>query len=189
MFNELQNLDLIFNLNTFFQGGVADDWDAAGAPVNNGTGFDNSLWGTVPSGTYLKPLVGDFDGDNAIDLVAVLADKGLTLLKNGEQYFPALVAAFDRRSQHHEATKAAFEAFGRRPVGTGRVEQTQPMMYSADEACDVGADTGSPASPDYGPTGNKFSGEIDWVQIDLGDDSHDHLIKSEDRLTIALARQ
>jgi len=74
-------------------------------------------------------------------------------------------------------------------VGTGRVEQTQPMMYSADEACDVGADTGSPASPDYGPTGNKFSGEIDWVQIDLGDDSHDHLIKSEDRLTIALARQ
>ena len=74
-------------------------------------------------------------------------------------------------------------------VGTGRVEQTQPMVYSADEACDVGADTGSPASPDYGPTGNKFSGEIDWVQIDLGDDSHDHLIKPEDRLTVAMAKQ
>jgi len=74
-------------------------------------------------------------------------------------------------------------------VGSGRVERTQPMLYSADEACDVGADTGSPASPDYGPTGNKFSGEIDWVQIDLGDDSHDHLIKPEDRLTIAMSRQ
>ena len=74
-------------------------------------------------------------------------------------------------------------------VGTGRVEQTQPMVYSADEACDVGADTGSPASPDYGPTGNKFSGEIDWVQIDLGDDSHDHLIKPEDRINLAMARQ
>jgi hypothetical protein len=36
-------------------------------------------------------------------------------------------------------------------VGKGRVEHTQPMIYSADEACDVGADTGSPASPDYGP--------------------------------------
>jgi hypothetical protein len=74
-------------------------------------------------------------------------------------------------------------------VGSGRVERTQPMLYSADEACDVGADTGSPASPDYGPTGNKFLGEIDWVQIDLGDDSHDHLIKPEDRLTIAMSRQ
>jgi hypothetical protein len=76
-----------------------------------------------------------------------------------------------------------------KPVGHGRVERTQPMIYSADEACDVGADTGSPASPDYGPTGNKFSGQIDWVQIDIGDDSHDHLIKAEDRLTVAMARQ
>jgi hypothetical protein len=35
---------------------------------------------------------------------------------------------------------------------------TEPMAFSADEACDVGSDTGSPASTDYGPTGNKFSG-------------------------------
>jgi arylsulfatase len=76
-----------------------------------------------------------------------------------------------------------------KPVGTGRVDRTEPMIYSADEACDVGADTGSPTSPDYGPTDNKFNGEIDCVQIDLGDDSHDYLIKPEDRLTIAVARQ
>lgn len=76
-----------------------------------------------------------------------------------------------------------------KPVGQGRVERTQPMIYSADEACDVGEDTRSPASPDYGPTGNKFSEEIDWVQIDSGDDSHDHLIKPEDSLTVAMARQ
>ncbi len=75
------------------------------------------------------------------------------------------------------------------PVGTGRVEQTQPMAFSADEACDVGADTGSPASPDYGPTGNKFSGEIEWVLINIGDDSHDHLITAEDRFNIAMSRQ
>jgi arylsulfatase len=74
-------------------------------------------------------------------------------------------------------------------VGSGRVEITQPMAYSADEACDVGADTGSPASPDYGPTGNKFTGEIKWAQIDIGDDGHDHLIKPEDRINIALAKQ
>ena len=75
------------------------------------------------------------------------------------------------------------------PVGKGRVEMTQPMAYSADEACDVGADTGSPASPDYGASGNKFTGEIKWVQIDIGDDGHDHLIRPEDRINIAMAKQ
>ena len=74
-------------------------------------------------------------------------------------------------------------------VGKGRVEQTQPMGYSADEACDVGSDTGSPASPDYGPTGNRFTGEIEWVQLDIGEDSHDHLITPEERFNLAMARQ
>ncbi len=74
-------------------------------------------------------------------------------------------------------------------VGQGWVERTQPMAFSADEACDVGCDTGSPASPDYGPTGNAFSGTIAWVQIDLGADSHDHLITAEDRFNIAMAKQ
>jgi arylsulfatase A-like enzyme len=76
-----------------------------------------------------------------------------------------------------------------RPEGKGRVEITQPMAFSADEACDVGADTGSPASPDYGASGNKFTGEIKWVQIDIGDDGHDHLIRPEDRINIAMAKQ
>ncbi|MDT7766167.1 MAG: hypothetical protein QOC63_5587 [Mycobacterium sp.] len=74
-------------------------------------------------------------------------------------------------------------------VGTGRVEQTEPMAFSADEACDVGSDTGSPASLDYGPTGNKFSGEIAWVRLDIGEDSHDHLVTADDKLNIAMARQ
>jgi arylsulfatase A-like enzyme len=75
------------------------------------------------------------------------------------------------------------------PVGKGRVDQTEPMAFSADEACDVGADSGSPASPDYGPTGNKFTGEIKWVQIDVGAEGHDHLIRAEDRIRIAMAHQ
>ena len=74
-------------------------------------------------------------------------------------------------------------------VGTGRVERSQPMGYSADEACDVGSDSGSPASPDYGPTGNAFTGKIAWVQLDIGDDDHNHLITAEDRFKIAMARQ
>jgi arylsulfatase len=79
--------------------------------------------------------------------------------------------------------------FDGKPVGKGRVDRTQPMGFSADEACDVGSDTGSPASPDYGPTGNKFSGEIHWVQIDIGIDDHDHLISQEERFNLAMARQ
>jgi arylsulfatase A-like enzyme len=76
-----------------------------------------------------------------------------------------------------------------KPVGSGRVEMTIPMGFSADEACDVGSDTGSPASPDYGPSGNRFTGQIDWVQIGIGDDSHDHLITPQDRLNLAMGKQ
>ena len=75
------------------------------------------------------------------------------------------------------------------PIGSGRVEATIPMGFSADEACDVGCDTGSPASPDYGPSGNRFTGSIDWVQIDVGSDSQDHLIAPQDRLNLAMGKQ
>ena len=74
-------------------------------------------------------------------------------------------------------------------VGAGRVEQTVPMVFSADETCDVGKEAGSPVSPDYGPEHNEFSGEVNWVQIDLEKDDHDHLISPEERFTIAMARQ
>ena len=74
-------------------------------------------------------------------------------------------------------------------VGQGRLEQTVPMAYSADETCDVGKEGGSPVSPDYGPTGNEFSGEVNWVQFDLDKDDHDHLISPDERFKVAMARQ
>lgn len=75
------------------------------------------------------------------------------------------------------------------PVGSGRVEHTEPMAFSADEACDVGSDTGSPTSPDYGPHGNGFNGRIQWVKIDVSTDDHEHLITPQDRFNISMARQ
>jgi arylsulfatase A-like enzyme len=78
-----------------------------------------------------------------------------------------------------------------KPVGQGRVDQTEPIIFSADETCDVGFDAGSPVTYDY-PNGNtKFSGEVNWVEIDLGKDavSLDHLISPEDRLQVAMAHQ
>jgi arylsulfatase A-like enzyme len=73
--------------------------------------------------------------------------------------------------------------------GEGRIDMTVPMAFSADETCDVGKEGGSPVSPDYGPTGNEFSGKINWVQIDLEKDDHDHLISPEERFRVAMARQ
>ena len=74
-------------------------------------------------------------------------------------------------------------------VGKGRVEKTIPMGYSADEACDIGSDSGSPASTDYGSTGNKFNGVINWIQIEVGDDDNNHLVTAEDKVNMAMAKQ
>ncbi len=74
-------------------------------------------------------------------------------------------------------------------VGEGRVEMTVPMAFSADETCDVGRGTGSAVSPDYDPRDNEFSGQVNWVGIDLETDDHDHLISPEDRFRLAMARQ
>jgi arylsulfatase A-like enzyme len=73
--------------------------------------------------------------------------------------------------------------------GEGRVDMTVPLLFSADETCDVGKETGSPVSPDYGPSDNEFSGAVNWVQIDLEKDDHDHLITPEERFRVAMARQ
>jgi arylsulfatase A-like enzyme len=74
-------------------------------------------------------------------------------------------------------------------IGEGRVAATQPMIFSADETCDVGAENGSPVSDDYAVRANRFSGALNWVQLDQGLDDHDHLISPEERLRVALARQ
>ena len=74
-------------------------------------------------------------------------------------------------------------------VGSGRVEETHSLGFSADETCDVGKDAGSPVSPDYDPRGNEFNGEVNWVQIDLGVEDYDHLISPEERVKFAMSRQ
>jgi arylsulfatase len=74
-------------------------------------------------------------------------------------------------------------------VGEGRVERTQPMMFSADETTDVGRDTATPVSSDYTRQTSVFNGKVHWVQIDLGKDTHDHFITPEERLNVAMARQ
>jgi arylsulfatase len=76
-------------------------------------------------------------------------------------------------------------------AGEGRVDGTEPMIFSADETTDVGTDGGTPVSDDYGPKDSRFTGRIRWVQLDIDEAAEDldHLITPEERLRIAMARQ
>jgi hypothetical protein len=76
-------------------------------------------------------------------------------------------------------------------VGEGRIEATQPMIFSADETTDIGADSATPASDDYDSETSTFTGRVRWVQIDLGADAEDadHHISAEERYRVAVAIQ
>jgi arylsulfatase A-like enzyme len=76
-------------------------------------------------------------------------------------------------------------------VGEGRVDGTEPMVFSGDETADVGRDTGSAVSDDYRSEASVFNGTVNWVQIDIDEAAEDldHLITPEERFRIAMARQ
>ena len=74
-------------------------------------------------------------------------------------------------------------------VGTGRVAATQPMIFSADETTDIGYESGTTVTTEYTAHTSRFTGKIHWVQIDLGNDDHDHFIDPDERLRIAMASQ
>ena len=72
-------------------------------------------------------------------------------------------------------------------AGRGHIEQTEAFLFSADETMDVGDEFGSPVTYDY--TRNKFTGKVNWVEIDVGLDDHSHMIKPEERVQLAMAIQ
>jgi arylsulfatase len=76
-------------------------------------------------------------------------------------------------------------------VGAGRIENTAMAVFSADDGCDVGRDTGAPVSPDYGPRDNAFNGVIKGVQLAIAEDGKaaDHLVDPDHALEVAMARQ
>ena len=52
-------------------------------------------------------------------------------------------------------------------VGEGRIDHTNGLLFSADEGADVGIDEGTPVTDDYPAGGNRFTGKIASVTIDL----------------------
>ena len=75
-------------------------------------------------------------------------------------------------------------------IGTGKVEATAAMVFSADDTCDVGVENGSLVADDY-PDPNTFTGEVNWVEIDVGKagEDADHQIDPDERVRVAMARQ
>jgi arylsulfatase A-like enzyme len=74
-------------------------------------------------------------------------------------------------------------------VGEGRVEATVPMLYSADETCDIGFYAGTSVSEDYTSADGNFNGKVKWVQLDAALADQDHLISPEERFRVAMAVQ
>jgi arylsulfatase len=75
-------------------------------------------------------------------------------------------------------------------VAEARIDRTVPFIFSADETMDVGVDSASPVTNDYGSAEeNRFTGRIEWVQIDLEDDEVSHLEDPEQTYHRIIARQ
>jgi len=76
-------------------------------------------------------------------------------------------------------------------AGQGDIPLTQAIVFSADDGCDVGEDSGAPVSPDYGPVGNGFNGTVKGVLLSIADDPNnsDHLVNPEDAINAAMGRQ
>jgi hypothetical protein len=76
-------------------------------------------------------------------------------------------------------------------VGEGAIPMTQAIVFSADDGCDVGEDSGAPVSQDYGSRGNAFNGTVKGVQLAIGEaaESFDHLVSPEEAIRVAMARQ
>ena len=76
-------------------------------------------------------------------------------------------------------------------VGEGDIPMTLAMVFSADDGCDVGEDSGAPVSEDYGPRGNQFNGTVKGVQLAIAAaaENSDHLVSPEEAIRIAMARQ
>jgi hypothetical protein len=86
--------------------------------------------------------------------------------------------------------KVTFYTDGKK-AGEGNVEATLATIFSAADGLDVREDSGASISPDYGPMGNHFNGEVKGVQLSIADDPNnaDHLVNPEDAIRAALGLQ
>jgi arylsulfatase len=77
-----------------------------------------------------------------------------------------------------------------KPVGSGRVEETLPMVLSLDETSNLGSKRGSPITPDVPIENNAFTGTVQLIVIEANPtEDVDHIISHEHLMHILMARQ
>jgi arylsulfatase len=64
-------------------------------------------------------------------------------------------------------------------IGEGRIERTVPFAFSADDFMDIGKDGGAPVVDDYNTYQGKFTGNVEWVKINIGTDVHEDALGKE----------
>jgi hypothetical protein len=74
-------------------------------------------------------------------------------------------------------------------VGEGRVGATQPFIFSADEGLDIGGETGTTVATDHNVDASGFSGQINWVELKIGQDDHSHMVDPQDHIHVLMGRQ
>ena len=75
-------------------------------------------------------------------------------------------------------------------VGSGRVDRTVPIIFSADETSDVGLKRGSPITPEVPADNNAFTGTVQVVVVETDSmEEAGHLISRDELLHMLMARQ
>lgn len=74
-------------------------------------------------------------------------------------------------------------------AGDGDIGATLSTIFSADDGCDIGEDSGAPVSPDYKAGDNRFNGRVKGVLLSIAEDDGKHQIDPADAIRVALARQ
>ena len=74
-------------------------------------------------------------------------------------------------------------------VGEGRVERTQPLIFSADEGLDIGRENGTAVAPECDVKSSEFTGELNWVELKVGSDDQSHMVDPEDLIHVLMTRQ
>ena len=69
------------------------------------------------------------------------------------------------------------------------LEQVIPLMPGAQMTGHDGDDVLGKVKVKIGPVTSEFNGKVHWVEIDVGLDDHNHLVRPEDRINLAMAFQ
>lgn len=157
-------------------------------PIPDQPGFGLVTYDARDPDTSFLPVEPLRPPDGAPNVLVILLDDvgfGAASAFGGPCRTPTAEKLADGGLKYTRFHTTALCAPTRKALLTGRNHHSAAMG----SITDIGEDYGMPVTSDYAGNTSKFNGKIDLVQIDLGDDNHDHLIDPEEIVRIAFARQ